>query len=279
MGLFTWWALVDQRMTVWTGLIGPTTAILMAVFVRPSFLLAYLLWIMTTRLMIAAVLGLLHGRFSFWWPLLLYYGQVSGALVKGWISFRTNRQKWTRQGIATGGAGGPWHARLQPAVSTGLHVAALVAFVYAVALMTRVLPAPDGGAVAAALRPEPPIAAPDAGAPAAGPDDWWVAPALAAAPAGGALRLPAGEVRIAAAVLAGPARTDRIAGAGAAATALTLAGAAAPDTAPALDAPRPCGTGPDACRLTGPDGRRWTIEDATLRPAAAAPGRAPEIRP
>src|SRR3546814_8639196 len=50
MGLFTWWCIVDQRLSIWTTLIGPTVAIVMTLLVRPSFGLVYLLWIMSTRL-------------------------------------------------------------------------------------------------------------------------------------------------------------------------------------------------------------------------------------
>src|SRR3546814_3904666 len=62
MGLFTWWCIVDQRLSIWTTLIGPTVAIVMTLLVLPSFGLVYLLWIMSTRLIASGLLGLIWGR-------------------------------------------------------------------------------------------------------------------------------------------------------------------------------------------------------------------------
>src|SRR3546814_20332861 len=57
MGLFTWWCIVDQRLSIWTTLIGPTVAIVMTLLVRPSFGLVYLLWILSTRPIASGLLG------------------------------------------------------------------------------------------------------------------------------------------------------------------------------------------------------------------------------
>ena len=50
VGWFVWWCLVDQRISMWTPLVGPIAAILLAIAVTPAFLYAYLLWVMATRL-------------------------------------------------------------------------------------------------------------------------------------------------------------------------------------------------------------------------------------
>src|SRR3546814_11999816 len=42
MGLFTWWCIVDQRLSIWTTLIGPTVAIDMTLLVRPTICMVYL---------------------------------------------------------------------------------------------------------------------------------------------------------------------------------------------------------------------------------------------
>src|SRR3546814_12663699 len=67
MGLFTWWCIVDQRLSIWTTLIGPTVAIVLTLLVRPSFGLVYLLWIMLTRLITSTLLGLAWGRMNPLW--------------------------------------------------------------------------------------------------------------------------------------------------------------------------------------------------------------------
>src|SRR3546814_5363884 len=92
MGLFTWWCIVDQRLSIWTTLIGPTVAIVLTLLVRPSFGLVYLLWIMLTRLITSTLLGLAWGRMNPLWPLLLYYNQVVGAALKSSINFRRSEE-------------------------------------------------------------------------------------------------------------------------------------------------------------------------------------------
>src|SRR3546814_11569916 len=79
MGLFTWWCIVDQRLSIWTTLIGPTVAIVLTLLVRPSFGLVYLLWIMSTRLIASGLLGLIWWRVTPQWPLSLSYTQPVAA--------------------------------------------------------------------------------------------------------------------------------------------------------------------------------------------------------
>src|SRR3546814_18632386 len=76
MGLFTWWCIVDQRLSIWTNLIGPTVAIVMTLLVRPSFGLVYLLWIISTRRIASVLFGLLWGRVNQLWPRFLYYNKI-----------------------------------------------------------------------------------------------------------------------------------------------------------------------------------------------------------
>jgi glycosyltransferase Alg8 len=289
MGLFTWWALIDQRLSMWTSLIGPTVAILMTVFVRPSFLLAYILWIMATRLVAALILGVQRGRFSFLWPPLLYYGQICGAGLKTYISYRYNRQKWSRQGISSGEPQNPFKARWQRRVSTAMHATGLLTFVFMVTLGLGILPPP-------ALTMLPGIARDiDRGVEQG---DWWIGPALAAAPEGAAVRLPAGAYTLTAAALTdAQARTGRrgdtrhlLIGAGVEVTSLRLdrmlsartAGPSHPARTTGAGAAGGtvlhCGTGPAACRLALPTGGGVTIADLRLALDTAAtaktlPGR------
>ena len=49
IGLFTWWSLLDQRLSMWTSLTGLTGALLMALSGHDQFLFAYFYWIAITR--------------------------------------------------------------------------------------------------------------------------------------------------------------------------------------------------------------------------------------
>ncbi|WP_081948992.1 glycosyltransferase [Litchfieldella xinjiangensis] len=143
MGMFTWWSLVDQRISMWTTLVGPTVAILVTLFIRPSFIFAYLLWIMFTRTIATLVLAWQHGRFSFTWIPLLYYNQIGGALLKIYVSFRFNRQKWSRQGISAGEPDDPKAVKRQRRMGNFLHGLAVSCLVFILILTTGVLLPPD----------------------------------------------------------------------------------------------------------------------------------------
>lgn len=97
MGLYTWWCVVDQRVTMWTTLIGPIAAILIACFFQYSFAYLYLLWVACSRLVQTTALLTARDRVSGWYPFLMYFNQVYGAIIKTYILFRLDKQKWTRQ--------------------------------------------------------------------------------------------------------------------------------------------------------------------------------------
>ncbi|MFG6139118.1 MULTISPECIES: glycosyltransferase [Halomonas] len=148
MGMFTWWSLVDQRLSMWTTLIGPTVAILVTLFVRPSFIFAYALWILFTRSISTLILAWQRGRFSLLWIPLIYYNQVFGALLKTYVSFRFNRQKWSRQGISAGEPDDPAAVNRQRRMGHVLHGAFIAVMLYVLVLATGVLQPPDRTAMA-----------------------------------------------------------------------------------------------------------------------------------
>ena len=109
IGSFVWWSLLDQRLSIWTTLAGPTAAIMAALLYDPAILLAYVAWVMLTRYLFCTAICAFRGRsFPITYPVLLYFSQLMGALVKSYVSFRLDRQKWTRQNTSFGfGVGAP----------------------------------------------------------------------------------------------------------------------------------------------------------------------------
>jgi mannuronan synthase len=97
VGAFTWWGILDQRMSMWTSLTGVTGALLLAVTGRPLFLLAYIYWVALSRLIQTLTLLTSRQKVSWTYPLLLYYNQVWGSAIKTYMLFHQDRQKWTRQ--------------------------------------------------------------------------------------------------------------------------------------------------------------------------------------
>ncbi len=115
IGFFTWWSILDQRLSIWTTLAGPLCMIAAAIFFSPLVIPAYIAWVMLTRYFFCTVICLFRGRsFPIVYPGLLYFSQLFGASVKSYVLFRLDRQKWTRQASSS--------AKAQP-VSIGRRIA------------------------------------------------------------------------------------------------------------------------------------------------------------
>ena len=253
MGLFTWWCLVDQRLSIWTTLVGPIVAISMTLLVHVSIGLAYLLWIMSTRLIVSCLLGLAWGRMSPLWPMLLYYNQIVGAALKSSINFRFNQQKWTRQGISSAEAADPRRAKRVRRESAALHLASLLALVAGVNFATGALAFPDRSPWWLMLSESE-----------AGPDDFWIDAALKHSTIGSPILLP-GEQITAHWSTFDNGKKILLQGAGAKETELRIADL--PDAMGETGGrPLRCGEGPKACRIDG----RIVLKNLTLLAGSAA---------
>lgn len=134
MPLFIWWSFLDQRLSMWTTLAGPLFALMLAAQEGPVILLYYVVWVAFTRW--AMTLTLLSARPSLNWryPLLLYYNQIYGSLVKTWVLFRLDRQSWTRQKTSLERGLSVGELRWMEAGSAALHTIAFLVFIGAVGL-------------------------------------------------------------------------------------------------------------------------------------------------
>ncbi|MCX7630139.1 MAG: glycosyltransferase family 2 protein [Geminicoccaceae bacterium] len=139
IGPFLWWCLVDQRVSIWTPLLGPLFVLALLPRAGPSLLWAYALWILATRLVLSLGLWAVSGRIDGGWPWLLWLDQVYGALVKGWVLFRLDRQRWTRQAIASPNVRFAFGREIG---SSALHLLALATLGTAVAFATGLLSSP-----------------------------------------------------------------------------------------------------------------------------------------
>lgn len=100
LGLFTSVVLFDQRVSMWTSLLGLTVALIASIKFGPAYLLVYLLWIGTTRLILTFLLMCSGHSIGPAYPLILYYNQIVGAIMKIYVFFRLDKQSWTRQPTA-----------------------------------------------------------------------------------------------------------------------------------------------------------------------------------
>lgn len=95
--IFIWWSFFDQRLSMWTSLSGPLFTIMLTIAYSPVFIAYYMIWVAFTRWFMAV--GLLSARKELNWmyPMLLYYNQVYGSLIKTYAFFNMDQQSWTRQ--------------------------------------------------------------------------------------------------------------------------------------------------------------------------------------
>jgi glycosyltransferase Alg8 len=126
IGGFTWWSIMDQRVSMWTTLVGPISVLIAAVTHSVSVIPLYIAWVMLTRYIFCVIISAFRGS---WFPVthppILYFGQVAGAIVKTFVLFRLDRQKWTRQGAASRGPRLSLVARVMNIESTVHHALAL----------------------------------------------------------------------------------------------------------------------------------------------------------
>nr|WP_203230010.1 mannuronan synthase [Azotobacter chroococcum] len=97
LGWFTSVVLFDQRVSMWTSLLGLAVAIIGSIKYSIAIFIAYLLWVCSTRLVLTLLLSASGHPIGPAYPLILYYNQIVGALVKIHVFFRLDQQSWTRQ--------------------------------------------------------------------------------------------------------------------------------------------------------------------------------------
>ncbi|MGF1911720.1 glycosyltransferase family 2 protein [Vibrio kasasachensis] len=97
LGFFTYYVIWDQRISMWTSILGLSAATYAAFKYHIGYLVVYILWISITRTFITLLLLTSGHKIGPTYPLMLYFNQIFGALIKIYVVFRLNRQSWTRQ--------------------------------------------------------------------------------------------------------------------------------------------------------------------------------------
>lgn len=96
-GYFTWLVLLDQRISPWTSLWGPLSAVALTLFYDQRVLAIYGCWVLLTRTAQCAIFGLFRLTFHPLFPFLQFYNQIVGAALKVTVFFNPDKQSWTRQ--------------------------------------------------------------------------------------------------------------------------------------------------------------------------------------
>jgi glycosyltransferase Alg8 len=166
VGGFIWWCIVDQRIAMWTGLVGPIACLLNLLGGDRGFVVAYAAWILWTRLLVAAPLWIYTGRIVPSFPIFMFVNQVSNSVIKIYLLFRPATQRWLNRGNQRSGPmAGPLR-RFQSAMATYLAVLAVGVFALVIALYVGVIRPPSWFTIQQFTDAEPALAnaAPRAGA-------------------------------------------------------------------------------------------------------------------
>jgi glycosyltransferase Alg8 len=105
VGFFIWWCLIDQRLAMWTMLVGPVLAFSAAFSIGPQILVTYFAWVLFTRLVQSLILWCFSREVHLLHPVLLYVNQLANAVVKVYCLFRLSKQRWTNRGNQNAGFG------------------------------------------------------------------------------------------------------------------------------------------------------------------------------
>ena len=97
LGLFTLYVLYDQRISMWTCLLGLVTAVCAGMLFGIEYLMVYLFWISLSRTIATLLYGLSGHGIHPLYPLVLYYNQIVGSIMKVYALFHLDEQRWTRQ--------------------------------------------------------------------------------------------------------------------------------------------------------------------------------------
>ncbi len=142
IGWYTWWAVVDQRVSMWTCLFGLVIALIGAFFINPAILLGYLIWVLISRYVMCLFLLSSRDRIAVTYPFFLYFNQVFGAIIKTYVFFHLDRQKWTRQKTVGRKEASAWQVQRNRITSHMMHSFSLVLFATSIAIFLGVLPSP-----------------------------------------------------------------------------------------------------------------------------------------
>lgn len=141
IGWFPWICVVDQRISMWTSLTGPAITLLVSVFVTPYMVLSYMLWVLLTRYALTLALLTARPNVSAMYPFLLYFNQVFGSMVKIYVVYHLDKQKWTRQSTTISRGLTSWKQRSLTWSSNISMTSGILIFMTSLAFLSGVLEA------------------------------------------------------------------------------------------------------------------------------------------
>jgi mannuronan synthase len=96
VGLFIWICILDQRLSMWTSLVGITGATILAIFKNPVYFPIFIAWILIVRTIQMTVIGFNGHPVSILTIPIMLYNQWVGSIIKIRAFFHLSDQKWSK---------------------------------------------------------------------------------------------------------------------------------------------------------------------------------------
>ena len=142
-GLFTWWCIFDQRISMWTALSGPVFVTILCIKHSIAFAPIYAVWIGFTRWVMTIMLLFARPTVSWYYPFLIYFNQIYGSMIKTFVFFRLDVQSWTTQKTKLNRNLSTWQAFWVRASSLSMHALAIMVFISIVAWLSGYFEIPN----------------------------------------------------------------------------------------------------------------------------------------
>lgn len=97
-GIFIWFVILDQRLNMWTSLVGVVSALILGIFKSIFYLLFFMVWILFIRVFQLFVIALGGHPVSLYTLPIMLYTQWMGAIVKISAYHDLANQKWSKGG-------------------------------------------------------------------------------------------------------------------------------------------------------------------------------------
>jgi mannuronan synthase len=135
---FIWWCVVDQRIAMWTMMVGPVMAIL-ATIIAPVYIVNVLLWVTASRIVLSLWLFRYARKPDLSWPFILYFNQLINAGVKIYMIFHLSKQRWFNRGKQSAGGGASRIQRIKESIALLQLVTSVTVFVTLAAIYAGLL--------------------------------------------------------------------------------------------------------------------------------------------
>ena len=144
-GLFIWICILDQRISMWTSLVGISGAVILAIFKNFVYLPIFISWILIVRTIQMTVIGFNGHPVSVLTIPIMLYNQWVGSIIKIRAFFHLSDQKWSKGKKKQDASGDaiPVPHRLAGLMPRFMMVLSYTAFFFVLLVTEQVLTLPD----------------------------------------------------------------------------------------------------------------------------------------